>query len=94
MTSASILRNTDLDSSDIWQARVDLAACFRAAAARGLHEGVCNHLSFMVPGVPVPRHIAEATAEQMRHEDGRASASLHLASIKRQLDRAAPEYRQ
>ena len=34
----------------MWQARVDLAACFRAAARLGLHEGVCNHLSFMVPG--------------------------------------------
>ena len=256
MTTPSILRNTDLDNSDVWQARVDLAACFRAAAAHGLHEGICNHLSFMVPGrddlflvnpdgwgfseitasrllicdfhrhvvagdgvpedtafhiharlharlpraraafhthmpnataltmvegepliwagqtalkfygrtvldaaynglaldesegdriaasvgeadivfmkhhgvlvlgpsiakawddlyyleracevqllaqstgrpvVAVPTHIAEATAEQMRHEGGRDSASLHLASIKRQLDRDAPEYRQ
>jgi hypothetical protein len=44
------MRNGDLDSPDIWQARVDLAACFRAAARMGLHEGICNHLSFMVPG--------------------------------------------
>jgi ribulose-5-phosphate 4-epimerase/fuculose-1-phosphate aldolase len=44
--------------------------------------------------VPVPRHIAEATAEQMRHEGGRDSPALHLASIKRQLDRDEPEYRQ
>ena len=50
MSTASILRNGDLDSPDVWQARVDLAACFRAAAARGLHEGICNHLSFMLPG--------------------------------------------
>lgn len=34
----------------MWQARVDLAACFRTAAVLGMHEGVCNHLSFMVPG--------------------------------------------
>ncbi len=46
----AIRHNTDLDSADVWQARVDLAACFRAAARMGLHEGVCNHLSFMVPG--------------------------------------------
>lgn len=46
----SILRNTDLGSGDVWQARVDLAACFRAAARLGMHEGVCNHFSFMVPG--------------------------------------------
>ena len=34
----------------VWQARVDLAACFRMAARLGLHEGICNHLSAMVPG--------------------------------------------
>ena len=43
-------RHNDLDRPEVWQARVDLAACFRTAAAMGLHEGVCNHLSFMVPG--------------------------------------------
>jgi len=46
----AIRHNTDLDSAEVWQARVDLAACFRAAARLGLHEGICNHLSFMVPG--------------------------------------------
>jgi ribulose-5-phosphate 4-epimerase/fuculose-1-phosphate aldolase len=50
MSAPSIMRNTALDSPDVLQARVDLAACFRAAARFGLHEGVCNHLSFMVPG--------------------------------------------
>jgi ribulose-5-phosphate 4-epimerase/fuculose-1-phosphate aldolase len=29
---------------------VDLAACFRMAAKLGLHEGICNHFSAMVPG--------------------------------------------
>src|SRR5579875_1626824 len=46
----AILRNTSLDVQAVWQARVDLAACFRAAAKLGLHEGICNHLSAMVPG--------------------------------------------
>ncbi|MEI7710248.1 MAG: aldolase [Rhodospirillales bacterium] len=46
----NIPRHHDLDRPEVWQARVDLAACFRAAARLGLHEGVCNHLSFMVPG--------------------------------------------
>lgn len=32
------------------QARVDLAACFRMAARLGMHEGICNHFSAMVPG--------------------------------------------
>lgn len=39
-----------LDSEEIWQARVDLAACFRMAAQLGLEEGICNHFSAVVPG--------------------------------------------
>ena len=31
-------------------ARVDLAAAFRLAVRLDLHEGVCNHFSFMVDG--------------------------------------------
>jgi len=50
MNAPAILRNTGLDHPSIQQARTDLAACFRAAARLGLHEGVCNHLSAMVPG--------------------------------------------
>jgi ribulose-5-phosphate 4-epimerase/fuculose-1-phosphate aldolase len=46
----AILRNTELDAQAVWQARIDLAACFRAAAKLGMHEGICNHLSAMVPG--------------------------------------------
>ncbi len=46
------------------------------------------------PVRPIPREIAERTAEQMRHEGGRDSPALHLASIKRRLDASAPEYRQ
>ncbi|MFC7609493.1 class II aldolase/adducin family protein [Teichococcus aestuarii] len=46
----AILRNSDLDADAVRQARVDLAACFRMAARLGLHEGICNHLSAMVPG--------------------------------------------
>ena len=50
MSTISVPRHNDLDRPEVWQARVDLAACFRAAAQMGLHEGICNHLSFMVPG--------------------------------------------
>lgn len=32
------------------QARIDLAAAFRMAARLGLHEGVCNHFTVMLPG--------------------------------------------
>jgi ribulose-5-phosphate 4-epimerase/fuculose-1-phosphate aldolase len=46
----AILSNSDLDCEAVWQARVDLAACFRSAARMGLSEGICNHFSAMVPG--------------------------------------------
>lgn len=49
-TAPAILRNSALDREAVWQARVDLAACFRAASRLGMHEGICNHLSAMVPG--------------------------------------------
>jgi ribulose-5-phosphate 4-epimerase/fuculose-1-phosphate aldolase len=49
------------------QARLDLAAAFRAAARLGLHEGVCNHFSMMLPGRrflinPKGTHFARITA--------------------------------
>ena len=34
------------------QAREDLAAAFQLAAHFGLHEGICNHFSYAVPGEP------------------------------------------
>jgi ribulose-5-phosphate 4-epimerase/fuculose-1-phosphate aldolase len=40
----------DLATPAVMQARIDLAACFRAAARLGLQEGVCNHFSAMLPG--------------------------------------------
>jgi ribulose-5-phosphate 4-epimerase/fuculose-1-phosphate aldolase len=46
----AVLRNSALDAEAVRQARVDLAACFRMAARLGLHEGICNHFSFVVPG--------------------------------------------
>jgi ribulose-5-phosphate 4-epimerase/fuculose-1-phosphate aldolase len=35
---------------DVAAAREDLAAALRLAARFNLHEGICNHFSFMVPG--------------------------------------------
>lgn len=45
-----LLRNSRLDDEAIVQARIDLAAALRMAARLGLHEGICNHFSAMVPG--------------------------------------------
>lgn len=42
--------NLEPDRAALWQARIDLAACFRMAARLGMAEGICNHLSAMVPG--------------------------------------------
>lgn len=49
-TVPAVLEHGVLDDPAVWQARVDLAACFRMASRLGLHEGICNHLSAMVPG--------------------------------------------
>ncbi len=35
---------------EVRQARIDLAAALRLAERFGLHEGICNHFSYAVPG--------------------------------------------
>lgn len=50
--NSAVRRNVPLDTDEIWQARVDLAACLRMAARLGLEEGICNHFSAVVPGHP------------------------------------------
>ncbi len=42
--------NIETKSSVERSARVDLAAAFRLAVRMDMHEGVCNHLSLMLPG--------------------------------------------
>lgn len=37
-------------SAEEWQARVDLAACYRLTAMYGMTEMVANHISCRVPG--------------------------------------------
>jgi ribulose-5-phosphate 4-epimerase/fuculose-1-phosphate aldolase len=49
-SAPAILSMGALDDPAVRQARVDLAACFRMASRLGMHEGICNHLSAMVPG--------------------------------------------
>jgi ribulose-5-phosphate 4-epimerase/fuculose-1-phosphate aldolase len=52
-------------------ARVDLAAAFRLCVRLDLHEGVCNHLSFMLPDGksfllnPYGLHWSEVTASNL-----------------------------
>ena len=52
VTAPALSRNIDLETDDIRQARIDLAACLRMAARLGLEEGICNHFSAVVPGHP------------------------------------------
>jgi hypothetical protein len=68
----ALLRNSDLDTAEVLEARRDLAACFRMAARLGLHEGICNHFSLMVPGRddlflvnPYGYAFAEVTASRL-----------------------------
>lgn len=39
-----------LESAEVRQLREELAACLRMAARLGMHEGICNHFSAVVPG--------------------------------------------
>jgi ribulose-5-phosphate 4-epimerase/fuculose-1-phosphate aldolase len=41
---------TPADVDVVRQAKIDLAACFRAAAMHGFNEGIDNHFSLAVPG--------------------------------------------
>ncbi|MBU1331877.1 MAG: aldolase [Gammaproteobacteria bacterium] len=50
--AAHVTAVSSLDSPEIRQARIDLAACLRMAARLGMGEGICNHFSFVVPGHP------------------------------------------
>jgi ribulose-5-phosphate 4-epimerase/fuculose-1-phosphate aldolase len=47
MTHSAALDRTN--RAEIIQSRIDLAAAFRCAARLGMHEGVCNHFSVMLP---------------------------------------------
>lgn len=62
----------DFGSEAVWNARVDLAACFRFSARLGMHEGICNHFSAVVPGYddlflvnPYGYAFSELTASQL-----------------------------
>lgn len=56
----------------VWQARIDLAAALRWAVRHGLHEGICNHFSLLVPGTrdrilinPQGMHWSEVKASDL-----------------------------
>lgn len=51
-SAPGIIRQNSLETEEIWEARVDLAASLRMCARLGLHEGIDNHFSALVPGRP------------------------------------------
>ena len=76
-----------LDSDIVREARIDLAACFRMAARLGLHEGICNHFSAMLPGYD-DRIQPDRTGKRpvVERQDGETYGDLWLAAIKADPD--------
>lgn len=71
-TSRSYISNEDLNSIEIQQTRLDLAAALRMCARQGLHEGIDNHFSVLLPGRedlflvnPYGASFSEATASSL-----------------------------
>lgn len=66
----------DTGAEAVWEARVELAAAYRLAVKWGFHEGICNHLSMLVPGTrdrflinPYGLHWSEITASKLLEVD-------------------------
>lgn len=90
----------------VWQARVDLAAAYRLATMHGLNEGICNHLTLLVPGatdrfllIPYGTHWSEVTASKLlivdvegRVLEGEGMAEDTAFFIHAPLHRAYPEW--
>src|SRR3546814_16836058 len=53
MSSSNVLNISSMKaecSSEEWQARVDLAACYRLVEMYGMADMIANHISMRVPG--------------------------------------------
>lgn len=89
------------------ETRADLAAALRWAAKLGLHEGICNHFSCLVPGArdkflinPQGVHWAEVTASKLlvvdfagRLIEGTAPPEPTALFIHARIHRGAPHAR-
>jgi ribulose-5-phosphate 4-epimerase/fuculose-1-phosphate aldolase len=60
-------------SAEEWQARVDLAACYRLIAHYGMSDLIANHISMRVPGEP---HAFLINAYGLLYEEITASSLL------------------
>ncbi|MDP1963574.1 MAG: class II aldolase/adducin family protein, partial [Reyranella sp.] len=62
-------------SPEEWQARVDLAACYRLIAHYGMSDLIANHISMRVPGEP---HAFLINAYGLLYEEITASSLLKI----------------
>lgn len=99
-------RLVDTDRA-VWQARIDLAAAYRLAVRHGFDEGICNHLTLMLPGrddafllIPFGLHWSEVTASALlvvdldgRVLEGAGRAETTAVCIHAPIHRARPEAR-
>ena len=93
--------------NDIRQARVELAAALRLAVRHGLHEGICNHFSLMLPGSeelflvnPYGPHWSEIAASDLvlvdadgRKLEGAGEVEVTAFNIHAGIHRAHPRAR-
>jgi ribulose-5-phosphate 4-epimerase/fuculose-1-phosphate aldolase len=69
-------RRRRVKAGEIRQARIDVAAALRMAVRLGMHEGICNHFSVMLPGIdcfllnPYGMHWSEVRASDLLVVDG------------------------
>ncbi len=87
-----------------WQARVDLAAALRLAVRFGMHEGIDNHFTLMLPGSrdrfllhPFGLHWSEMTASKLlvvdyegRLIEGEGEIERSAFHIHARIHRASP----
>ena len=89
------------------QARIDLAAAYRLAVVHGLHEGICNHFTYVPPDlddrfllIPHGMHWSEVTASNLllvglngAPIEGEGKAEASAFHIHGRLHQARPDAR-
>src|SRR6266699_6018053 len=76
-------------SAEEWQARVDLAACYRLVARYGMTDLIYNHITARVPG---PEHHILINAYGMLYEEVTASSLIKVDFAGNIIDKAEHPY--
>jgi ribulose-5-phosphate 4-epimerase/fuculose-1-phosphate aldolase len=76
-------KSSRASEADLWQMRIDLAACFRLAARNNWHEAVANHFSLATSTDgktflmnPRWRHFSKVRASELLHLDTDDAATM------------------